>query len=145
MYLYFALRDCTIWASCCSDLRIGAVAIAPRRTILDQEHYKHYCPDYGDKSDENPPPAAIGVVKSSYGYRNARDQNRQAVDSAQQTYVRRRAEGADNTIDNRKHPVDDGGEKDKVPILPTPGPSPEHGVLLQCLYVPAHSLPTPYL
>src|SRR5215211_292933 len=100
-------------------------------------------PNNGNKPQENPPAATIGIVEPPDGYGEAWDQNRQAEDAAQQPYPRRSGISPYKAIDDGKHDTDDDDEQNEKPVLLTPGAPAENGVLSQCLDEPTQSLCPP--
>ncbi len=96
-------------------------------------------PDERNKRDENPPAGTIYVVEPPDRHGDARDQNRQAEDGAQQACSRRTVVFPDEAINKAEHDADDDHEQDEVPVLLPPGASAENGVLFQRLDKQAQS------
>ena len=123
-----------------SGLRIGPVPVGARRAVLDVEDQQDDPPNERHERDENPPARAINIVKPPDRYGDARDQNRQTEDAAQQTCPRRTVVSAEKAINNAEHDTDDYDEQNEVPVLLAPGASAKDSVLFQRLDKPTQSL-----
>jgi hypothetical protein len=80
-------------------LRIGTEPVEAQRAVLDVEHQQDDPPYERDEPDEDPPTGTIDVVEPPDRHGDARDQNRQAEDAAQQTRPRLAVVGAEKAVD----------------------------------------------
>ena len=111
------------------DADLAGPALA-RRAVQQGEHQEHYHSDQRHQTDQYPPARAIYVVEPPYGHGQARDEDRQAVDPAQQPCAGIGAAGAKQGVDPPQHYAYDDVEEHEVPVLHTPGSATEHGILL---------------
>src|SRR5215212_7443981 len=98
--------------------RVGAILVATRRAVQQGEHQQHYRSDQRHQPDQYPPTRAVDVVEPPYGHGQGRDDDRQAVDPAQQPCARRGAAGAKQGVDQPQHYAYDDVEEHEVPVLP---------------------------
>ena len=95
-------------------LRIGTEPVGARRAVLEVEHQQDDPPYERDERDEDPPAGAVYVVEPPDRHGDARDQDRQAEDTAQQTHPRRTVVGSYKAVDDAEQDADDDDEQDEV-------------------------------
>src|SRR5215208_1159768 len=127
----------------CGPFRVRAIPVVARRAVQQGEHQQHYHSDQWHQSDQYPPARAIYVVEPPYGHGQGRDEDRQAVDPAQQPCPRIGAAGAKQGVDPPQHYAYDDVEEHEVPVLPASGPATEDRVLLECFEIPAQPKASP--
>src|SRR5215210_86102 len=127
----------------CGPFRIGTVLVATRSAVQQGEHQQHYRSDQWHQPDQYPPARAIYVVEPPYGHGQGRDEDRQAVDPAQQPRARIGSAGAKQGVDPPQHYGYYDVEEHEVPVLPASGPATEDRVLLECFEIPAQPKASP--
>src|SRR5215204_6069253 len=131
------MNDSTSNYPSCGLFRVRAIPIVARRPLRHGEHQQHYSSDQGYQVYEYPPARAVYVVEPPYGHGQARDDDRQAVDPAQQPCAGIGAAGAKQGVDPPQHYAYDDVEEHEVPVLLASGPATEDRVLLECFEIPA--------
>src|SRR5829696_181523 len=137
------MNDSTSIYPSCGLFRVRAIPIVARRPLRHGEHQQHYSSDQRYQVYEYPPARAVYVVEPPYGHGQARDEDGQAVDPAQQPCAGIGAAGAKQGVDPRQHYGYYDVEEHEVPVLLAPGSATEHGILLECFKVPTQLTASP--
>src|SRR5262249_34814032 len=124
-------------------LRLGIrpVRVGGRVAVLGQEEQQDDRADEGDQRDEEPPSAAVRVVEPPHGDGEARNEDEQGGDAAQETRADPRGEGAGGEIDDREHGLDDDVAQQEKPVLLPPRPALAERVAGEDREIPAHGVP----
>src|SRR5215217_1595580 len=138
------MNDSTSNYPSCGLFRVRAIPIVAQRPLRHGEHQQHYSSDQRYQVYEYPPARAVYVVEPPYGHGQARNEDGQAVDPAQQPCAGIGAAGAKQGVDPPQHYGYYDVEEHEVPVLLAPGSATEHGILLECFKVPAQLTASPF-
>ncbi|VXA85285.1 hypothetical protein AERO8C_20409 [Aeromonas veronii] len=115
--------------------RFGIIteAVWPLLTVANHKVDKHQGADNGDKPEQQPPSAAVGIVQATGRHRQRWQQHRQRIDGADQLIV-----AANQLVHHAEQQHNDDVAQHEHPVFGATGPPAEYRILLEDRDVPVH-------
>jgi hypothetical protein len=120
-------------------LGVGSISVASGLAVARQKDEKHDEANERYETDQEPPTAPIGVVKSSDADGDTGDKNCQSVEPSKRSVATFTGETGE-AIDEAENQCEDQVEEDEELVLLATGSATEDRVLLQGFDVPVHRL-----